>query len=99
VRRGGGKGPLAARRILVEGRVQGVGYRWAAMVRAEGFGVAGWVRNLPDGRVEVHAQGEPGAVEALVAFLREGPQGAEVSRLEEEMVAATPGLEGFVIRW
>ncbi len=94
----GGEPSGTVRRILVSGRVQGVGFRWSAMARAERLGVAGWARNLPDGRVEVHAQGEPAAVEALVAWLRRGPVGAAVSSVQEEAAAAEPGLEDFVIR-
>jgi len=86
------------RRILVGGRVQGVGFRFGAMRAADRLGVAGWARNLADGRVEVHAQGEPAAVEALVAWLRRGPAGAEVTSLHEEPAAAEPGLDEFVIR-
>lgn len=94
----GGEPPVVARRILVSGLVQGVGYRWSAMARAGGLGVVGWARNLPDGRVEVHAQGAPRAVEAFVAWLRRGPVGAEVSSVEQEVVAADPALEDFTVR-
>lgn len=87
-----------ARRALVAGRVQGVGFRWATVAAAERLGITGWVRNLPDGRVEAHAQGEAGAIEALLAWLREGPRGARVSAVEAEPVEADPSLEGFVIR-
>jgi acylphosphatase len=94
----GGEPPVAARRILVSGLVQGVGFRFSTVRAAERLGVGGWARNLADGRVEVHAQGEPAAVAALVDWLREGPPGAEVARLDEEPAAAEPGLEGFFVR-
>jgi acylphosphatase len=88
----------AARRFLVEGRVQGVGFRWS--VRAEGsrLGLAGWARNLADGRVEVHAQGGQEALAALAAWLREGPPQAEVASLSEMPAEPEKGLEHFEIR-
>jgi acylphosphatase len=88
----------SARHILVSGRVQGVGFRWSAQAAAQRLGIAGWVRNLPDGSVEVHAQGAPAAVEAMVAWLGRGPAGAEICRVDEEPAAVEPALEGFVIR-
>jgi acylphosphatase len=89
---------MAVTRVLVGGRVQGVGFRWAVMAEALRLGVAGWVRNLDDGRVEVHAQGEAGAVAALSGWLRSGPPGARVTEFAERQVASEEGLEGFVIR-
>ena len=64
----------------------------------ERLGVTGWVRNLPDGRVEVHLQGEVRAMGEMVDWLRWGPAGAEVTSLEEAPATAEPGLEGFVVR-
>ncbi|HEY3018687.1 MAG TPA: acylphosphatase [Solirubrobacteraceae bacterium] len=85
------------RRIVVRGRVQGVFFRDTTRRRAESLGVAGWAANRGDGAVEVVAEGEPGAVEQLVAFLREGPRRAEVDDIEvsEE---EPEGLAGFDIR-
>ena len=60
-------------RAVVTGRVQGVSFRWYTRAEARRLGVAGWVRNLPDGGVEVYAEGDPDAVEALVRYLHEGP--------------------------
>ena len=67
-------------RLLVRGRVQGVGYRWFARDAAAGMGVAGWVRNLPDGRVEIEAESAPEAVES---FLRELQTGLPFARVDE----------------
>jgi acylphosphatase len=88
----------AARRFVVRGRVQGVGFRWSAMAEGNRLGLAGWARNLADGRVEVHAQGDPGALAALADWLRVGPLGAEVIDLMEAPAAPEPGLEAFEIR-
>lgn len=66
---------------MVRGDVQGVGYRWWTARRAEQLGVRGWVANRDDGTVEVHAEGDPAAVDALLAGLREGPRWARVARV------------------
>ena len=67
------------RHILVSGRVQGVGYRWRAVEAARRFGVTGWVRNLPDGRVELVVDGEKAPVAAMVAWCRKGPKEARIT--------------------
>ena len=67
--------------IFVRGRVQGVGFRYHCAYTAQELGVVGQVRNLPDGDVEVMAQGEPEAVGRLIAWLRRGPRWASVRRL------------------
>jgi len=84
------------RRVVVHGDVQGVGYRYSCARQAEELGVRGWVRNRPDGSVELVAEGEPDAVERLVAWTRNGPRHATVSRVD---VADEPpeGLPGFQI--
>ena len=74
-----------ARRAVVRGRVQGVGFRFFAMRAARELGVNGWVRNLPDGSVETFAEGDAAAMEQYLARLRSGPL---VSRVDE--VAAEP---------
>lgn len=77
--------------------MQGVFFRETTRRRAAAAGVAGWVRNLPSGSVEAVFEGEPEAVEALVAFVREGPRGARVDGIDVE--AENPeGLIGFEIR-
>lgn len=80
------------RQCLVAGRVQGVYYRAAAQQRARQLGVTGHARNLPDGRVEVLACGEPAAVEALCEWLWQGPPSARVTAVSCTMVEAdVPG--------
>jgi acylphosphatase len=69
-------------RLLIEGQVQGVGYRYFAARAARGLGIRGWVRNLPDRRVEALAEGDARAVAAFVERLREGPGQGRVDRIE-----------------
>ena len=85
------------RRALVHGTVQGVGYRFSTEGEADRLGVDGFVRNRPDGTVEVEAEGTPEAVGHLLAWLEEGPAGADVSRVDVEEVAPT-GEGGFETR-
>jgi acylphosphatase len=85
------------RRVLVQGRVQGVFFRETARRRALAEGVTGWVQNQPDGSVEAVLEGERDAVERLVAFLREGPRGARVDWVD--VASEEPeGLSGFETR-
>ena len=69
-------------RLLIRGRVQGVGFRDALQQEAERLGVTGWVRNLAGGGVEALAQGDPAAVALLLEWARRGPPAARVDRLE-----------------
>ncbi len=89
--------PVAAVRAQVHGDVQGVGFRYATVVRARELGVLGWVRNGEDGSVRVHAEGDRAAVDALTAFLGEGPPGARVSGVDVQPVRAE-GHEQFAVR-
>jgi acylphosphatase len=82
---------------LISGRVQGVGYRAFAAEGARRAGVAGWARNLDDGRVEVHAVGTAGQLDEFEAWLRRGPRVAEVHRVEMTEAAASDVRE-FLIR-
>ena len=85
-------------RVVVSGRVQGVWFRASTREVAEGLGVRGFVRNLPDRRVEAVLQGDRGAVERAIAFMREGPPGAVVTDVSVEWRAATEAFEGFDVR-
>lgn len=88
-----GDGP-ARRRVVAHGRVQGVFFRASARRLAEAKGVSGWARNRPDGTLEACFEGPPDAVEQLVAWCSEGPEGARVSRLE--VIEEQPqGIRGF----
>jgi acylphosphatase len=84
-------------RYRITGRVQGVGYRYFALQEANALGVAGYARNLPDGSVEVLAEGKADAVQAFEAKLREGPAFARVEIVDKEPLAER-GDQGFHIR-
>jgi acylphosphatase len=85
------------RRVIVSGRVQGVGYRDATARQARARGVAGWVRNRPDGTVEAVFEGGPEAVAALVAWCEQGPRMALVERVDA-VEEPDEGLTGFEVR-
>lgn len=82
-------------RLKVRGRVQGVWFRGWTREQAQALGLCGHARNLPDGTVEVLAQGEARAVEALVAACREGPPSARVESVARDDEPTDPGRSGF----
>ena len=87
----------AAKRWLIGGRVQGVGFRFFVQHKATAFGVTGWARNLDDGRVEVYAVGSPERLSELAAALHEGPRMAEVRSIEDRD-EPVQRVSGFRIR-
>lgn len=84
----------ATQRMIVSGKVQGVGYRNWTIWTANALGVTGWVRNVQDGRVEIMASGEDTALNALVEACRQGPQLARVDDVEVQAVGEIH-LKGF----
>jgi acylphosphatase len=86
---------LIARRFIVSGRVQGVGFRFFVREAAQVEGVNGWVTNLPDGRVEVHAEGDREAIQRLEWQIRRGPRGARVDDMIVDEVAPSGRPSGF----
>jgi acylphosphatase len=84
-----------ARRFLVSGRVQGVGFRYFIQDAAAREGVTGWVRNLPDGGVEAHAEGEREAVLRLERAIRSGPRGARVDTVTVDDELPTGAYHAF----
>ena len=87
----------SARHVTISGRVQGVAFRWYTQERADALGVAGWVRNLVDGRVEAWVEAEPAVLEDMLAYLRTGPTHAHVAELDvRERVPQ--GLSSFEIK-
>ena len=89
--------PTQARKYIVRGRVQGVGFRWFVEREAHMLGIAGWVRNNHDGSVEVLAQGTRDQLSGLHSRLREGPRAARVDNVEVSDVAAVEGMSSFRI--
>lgn len=88
---------MNARRYLISGLVQGVGFRWFTQRLSLSARMLGWVRNLPDGRVEVWAQAEHGDWVSWEAGLRQGPPGARVSKVAVFEVSPLEGLTTFSI--
>ncbi len=88
---------MVARRYFVHGVVQGVGYRYFALRVARRIGVRGYVRNLPDGRVEVYAEGTPEQLDRLRAYLQEGPPAAVVQGVEEVEVPPSGRWASFEV--
>jgi acylphosphatase len=86
---------LVRARVRVSGVVQGVGYRYFARKAGVAFGLAGSVRNLPDGSVEVVAQGDKQAVNALLSELRIGPRYASIERVDVQWEEPESDLRGF----
>ena len=83
-----------ARRLVIAGRVQGVGFRYAFADEARMRGLGGWVRNRRDGRVEALVSGSAADVEAMIAWARVGPPAARVTSIEiEEAIAASAPFE------
>ena len=82
--------------LRIYGRVQGVGFRWSMQREAKKLGLAGWVRNLPDGSVEAVVEGDEERVEALIGWAHQGPPLARVTRVEVKW-EEPEGLEGFKV--
>ncbi len=89
---------MIARRIIVGGRVQGVGFRHATVGAAQSCGVAGWVRNRADGTVEVFVQGDADAVARAVDWCRRGPPAARVTAVEVIEAPVDAGCTAFEAR-
>jgi acylphosphatase len=87
-----------ARRFVISGRVQGVGFRWFVHDAASREGVTGWVTNLFDGRVEAFVEGDADAVTRVERALRSGPPGARVEHVTVTDEEASGSLKGFSIK-
>ncbi len=86
---------MVARRLVIHGRVQGVGFRMAMVETADACGAVGWVRNRSDGTVEAFVQGEPNAVDAVIAWCRRGPPLAQVTAVDVAPDAADSAISAF----
>ena len=91
--------PAAVRaRLFVQGRVQGVGFRWSTVEEARRIGgLSGWVRNLDDGRVEAVVEGPKDKVEALLRWARQGPPSSRVDQVDFAWESPTGEFKGFGI--
>ncbi len=89
---------MTGRHVFFEGRVQGVGFRWSVKNLARGYDVTGWVKNLPDGRVEMQANGETEEVDAFIEAIEESELKSHIKKVDVAVVPPPPGLLGFEIR-
>jgi len=85
--------------VLISGRVQGVFFRSETQDEAVRHGLTGWVRNLPDGRVEAVFEGEKDRVDALIEFCRRGPPGARVTKVEVTLSDYKGEFKSFSIHY
>ncbi len=88
-----------AAHLLITGRVQGVWYRASTAQEAQTLGLAGWVRNMPDGSVEALAQGTKEQVEALIQWCWQGPELARVGAIDVEWIEADERMNRFDVRY
>jgi acylphosphatase len=87
-----------ARRYLLSGRVQGVGFRYFTQRIAAQHGISGWVRNTPDSRVEIEAEGDAEAMRQFESRVSTGPAGAHVDDVDMAEIAVGPLRSGFFVR-
>ena len=87
----------AAIHVFITGRVQGVGFRFFVRAKASAYGVDGFVRNLPDGRVEVVAAGERPVLKGFIENLQQGPPDSSGRECRVEWLSSAVGYEGFTI--
>jgi len=89
---------MIARRIVVRGRVQGVGFRYSMVEAAQAMNVTGWTRNRVDGTVEAVVQGDTADVERLIVWSKRGPSAARVTAVEVSDASVDSALTGFSTR-
>jgi acylphosphatase len=92
------KADRARLHLVISGRVQGVGFRFSAYDEAKDLAVAGWVRNLPNGDVEILAEGSRGNLQMLAAWAHHGPPSAHVTQVREDWSESTGEFSEFRIR-
>lgn len=89
---------MTAKNVFYSGRVQGVGFRYSTKRIASGFDVTGWVKNLPDGRVEMLAQAiEADELDAFLEDIQQSSLGSHIKEREIKTIPAQPSLRGFSI--
>ncbi len=90
---------MIARHVFYEGRVHGVGFRFTCKQIARGYEVVGWVRNLPDGRVELQCSGEADEVEGFLGAIMESELKSHIRGVTAKPIPPPPGLRGFEITY
>ncbi len=90
---------MACRHYWISGRVQGVFYRASTQEKAQSLGLKGWIKNLPDGRVETVACGSEEILAKLEVWLHQGPPTAKVDRVEIKQETVVPDTQGFEVRY
>ena len=88
---------MTGRHVFFEGRVQGVGFRWTVKNLARGYDVTGWVKNLPDGRVEMQASGNGDEVDAFIEAIEESELKSHIKKVDVSVMAPPPEFRGFEI--
>jgi acylphosphatase len=88
---------MVGRQVFYEGRVQGVGFRFTVKSLARGFEVVGWIRNLPDGRVELQASGDPAELDAFLDAIQESELQSHIRKSESHPLPPLSGVRGFEI--
>ena len=88
---------MTGRHVFYEGRVQGVGFRYTCKSIACGYEVVGWVRNLPDGRVELQCSGEAGEIDAFLEAITESELKSHIRSVTVQPIALLAGVKGFEI--
>ena len=89
---------MTGRHVFFEGRVQGVGFRWTVKNLARGYDVTGWVKNLPDGRVEMQVSGETEEVDAFIEAIAESELKSHIKKSDVSVIPPPAGFHGFEIR-
>lgn len=89
---------MAAKQVFYAGHVQGVGFRYTVKQIARGFTITGWVRNLPDGRVELQAHGEPEELSAFLDAITQSELRSHIKETNAQPLSAPPNAHGFEIR-
>ncbi len=89
---------MVGRQVFYEGRVQGVGFRFTVKSLARGFEVVGWIRNLPDGRVELQASGDSAELDAFLEAIKESELQSHIRKSESHPMPPLAGIRGFEIQ-
>ena len=88
---------MTGRHVFYEGRVQGVGFRWTVKNITRGYDVTGWVKNLPDGRVEMQVAGEKDEVDAFLEAIEESDLKSHIKKVDVQVIPPPAGVRGFDI--